>query len=194
MTTNSSIGTLFVVVGPSGSGKDTVLNWLRRELKAHPDILFARRVVTRPTDANFEDHDTMTKDAFIAAEQKGAFTVTWEAHDLYYGIPNTVHEHLAAGHTAIVNGSRRALNDFERCFEQLCIVSLKVDREILAARLAGRNRQSDTNLASRLQQSALALRPTDNMITISNNGPVEEAGRAILTLIQEAQSRNAHAK
>ena len=53
-------GTLFLVVGPSGAGKDTLMYGARAALAGKQDILFARRAITRPLYAGGEDHDAVT--------------------------------------------------------------------------------------------------------------------------------------
>ena len=53
------MGRLVLVVGPSGAGKDTLINRAKEALKGDPRFHFVRRVVTRAADAAAEDHDTL---------------------------------------------------------------------------------------------------------------------------------------
>ena len=69
-TTGHPTGTVFVIVGPSGSGKDTLINWLRAELQDRREIQFVRRIVTRPSDKGHEDHDTMELAQFLSAKRQ----------------------------------------------------------------------------------------------------------------------------
>lgn len=177
-------GPLFAVVGPSGSGKDTVINWLREKLQDRSDVIFVRRIITRVADARHEDHDTMSAQEFASAENKGQFAVTWGAHDLRYGIPARVKNHLSNGGIGIVNGSRRALENMHASFENLQVICLTVDPEVLAARLRARDRKSDTNIDSRIAQAQLPLGSALNVTQIDNTGPVENAGASILKLIR----------
>ena len=55
---NAVTGLFVAIVGPSGAGKDSVIRGLSERLTAGDDVLVARRVVTRPSDA-YEDHDTL---------------------------------------------------------------------------------------------------------------------------------------
>ncbi len=63
-------GRLILVVGPSGAGKDTIIDGAKEACAGNPAIVFPRRVVTRAVSAT-EDHDTLDDAAFDRAVNDG---------------------------------------------------------------------------------------------------------------------------
>ncbi|MEQ8195988.1 MAG: hypothetical protein RIB59_16025, partial [Rhodospirillales bacterium] len=57
-------GSLILVVGPSGAGKDTLIDEVRKRFADEEKIVFARRCITRPPDAGGEDHVYLSRDDF----------------------------------------------------------------------------------------------------------------------------------
>ena len=57
-------GTLVLLVGPSGSGKDSLLAYARAKLLDDPAILFVRRCITRKDGDPNEDHESMGLEEF----------------------------------------------------------------------------------------------------------------------------------
>lgn len=177
-----SAGQLIVIVGPSGAGKDTLIDWVARHAPEEHRLLVAQRAVTRENDGT-EDLVSMTPQAFAEAQHKGAFCVTWDAHGLRYGIPASVAAHVATGGTAILNGSRRALPDIDGAFDAMTVVNLTVARHVLAQRLRARGRESGDEIARRLDRSAMEIDPRFTPINVDNSGPIDVAGRHILELL-----------
>ncbi|MEL6202791.1 MAG: phosphonate metabolism protein/1,5-bisphosphokinase (PRPP-forming) PhnN [Pseudomonadota bacterium] len=175
-------GVLFVVAGPSGSGKDSLINWLRPHFADDPGMVFVRRVITREDGGN-EEHECVSKDHFAEQKQAGAYAVTWDAHGLNYGIPIGVLEHTLAGGHAIMNGSRRALSTIAEVFKDLQVINLRVSQDVLAARLLARGRESAEEISTRLARSAGAI-PTGILVTdLDNSGQIDETGHAALDII-----------
>jgi len=90
-----------LVVGPSGAGKDTLMDLAKAAHKGNPDIVFARRVVTREPIG--EDHYTLDELGFMLALKNGDFLLAWSAHGLHYGVPISLLDDLQEGRTVVVN-------------------------------------------------------------------------------------------
>jgi ribose 1,5-bisphosphokinase len=179
-STSTAPGPLIVVLGPSGSGKDTLMSYARKELAARDDVLFVRRTITRPADAGSEDHVPMTDVEFDAAIDRGEFSLTWAANGLRYGLPRAIEAHLGEGKPAIVNGSRAAWGILRQVFPTAVAVEIRVDRSILAQRLQSRGRESAQEIEARLARAAALEAGFEADLVIDNSGAMEHAGRALV--------------
>ncbi|MFD2854738.1 hypothetical protein ACFSZS_08105 [Seohaeicola zhoushanensis] len=132
-------GRLFAVVGPSGSGKDTLIAAIAQ---ARPDLHIVRRVITRPSAAGGEPFEGVTPAEFERRRAAGAFLFDWQAHGLSYGIPADLARVLATGRDALFNGSRAMLAEAAAKVPALHILHVTARPEVLAARLAARGRET----------------------------------------------------
>lgn len=177
-------GTLFLVVGPSGAGKDTLLDGARAALADDRRYHFARRVITRPEDAGGEAHDAVSPATFAEMEAAGAFTLAWGAHDLRYGIRRTTTERLASGQHVVANVSRGVLDQARAAFPSVRVVSVSVPEEALRARLEARGREDAADIDRRLARaSALAVAGPD-VRTVVNDGTVAVGVASFLKALQ----------
>ncbi len=182
-------GALIVVVGPSGAGKDSLIDHARRHFATDATILFVRRVVTRAADAQAEDHDALTPADFADAEADGRFAVTWEAHGLRYGLPRTARDHVERGGIAIANGSRAALPAIRDSFGRIVVVRVNARPEVLSARLAGRGRETREEIERRLLRVLPPLADCGETVDIDNSGDLADAGAALVSAINGLQRR-----
>ena len=106
-------GRLILVVGPSGAGKDTLLNLARAACANDENVVFPRRVVTREA-STFEDNAQVSFEAFRQARARGDFAVHWEAHGHGYALPRAIDDELRAGRTVVANVSRTVLKTARR--------------------------------------------------------------------------------
>lgn len=172
---------MILVVGPSGAGKDTLLAGLRDRLAGRSDIHFARRAITRPADADAEDHDTLSESAFRDLVAKGEAALAWEAHGLGYVIPHRYDAAIRRGQTVIANGSRRALPEAFRKYQNITVLLITAPIEVLAQRLEARGRESRQEIETRLRRANLDVRETDGVLRIENTGTIEDGVQSIIS-------------
>lgn len=180
-------GAFVAVVGPSGAGKDTLIAHAKAALADEPQVEFVRRVITRHSDGQTEDHDTLADAEFVEAEGYGAFALAWEAHGLRYGLPASIDRAIGNGHVAIANVSRGALPALRERYANVAVVEVTADPEILAARLAGRGRESRGEILARLART-IACETTGTSIPLDNSGPKEIAGDRLVAIIRKAMA------
>jgi phosphonate metabolism protein PhnN/1,5-bisphosphokinase (PRPP-forming) len=159
---------LVLVVGPSGAGKDTLINAAKAALGDDPGFVFPRRVVTRQAVASLEDHDSVTPEQFALQERNGAYALSWEAHGLCYGLPISLVSDLAASRVVVMNGSRAMTGAAVDKFPGTRIMLIEATPEVRASRLAGRGRESATEIEARLRREVAA--PMPDAIRIDNSG------------------------
>lgn len=176
-------GTLILVVGPSGAGKDTLIEGARRVLAGDPRFVFPRRVITRAAEAGGEAHEAMTSVEFAAAEAAGAFALAWGAHGLRYGIRREIDAKLAAERHVVVNVSRSILPAARERYRPLAIIEVTAPVEVLAQRLAARGRESAADIAERLERSDAVSVEGSEVIRIATVGTVEESLRKFLAAL-----------
>ncbi|WP_099864603.1 phosphonate metabolism protein/1,5-bisphosphokinase (PRPP-forming) PhnN [Pararhizobium haloflavum] len=177
-------GAFIVIVGASGSGKDTLIDFARTRLAEAPDVLFVRRIVTRRPDAQSEDHIGMDETAFDAARDQGQFAFAWQAHGLNYAFPAAVDHHLERGGVAVANGSRATLSELDARYQALQVVHVTVSPPVRAERLRRRGRESEAEITARLARATGFEIKARSCLTLSNDGPIEEAGEALVSCIQ----------
>lgn len=172
------------VVGPSGAGKDTLMDGARAALAGDPRFVFARRVVTRPATAGGEDHRPATAAEFARMRDQGEFALWWDAHGLSYGIPARAAAEASQGRIVVANLSRAVLADAAARFP-LLVLEITAPLELRAARLAARGRESVEDVASRLRREAPLPAGLD-IRRVVNDGPPEQGVAAVVAVLRAA--------
>lgn len=176
-------GHLVLVVGPSGAGKDSLIEAARRALAGQARFVFPRRLVTRPSDPGSEDHDTLTDAEFARLRDAGAFFLHWGAHGLHYALPGTIAEDLAAGRTVVANVSRAVIEEARRKQPATTVVVVTAPPAVLAARLAARGREDAAAVERRLARAA--EQPNGpGVVTVMNDGALDAAVERFLQVLK----------
>ncbi|MEM6409738.1 MAG: phosphonate metabolism protein/1,5-bisphosphokinase (PRPP-forming) PhnN [Pseudomonadota bacterium] len=174
-------GRLIAVVGPSGVGKDSVMQGIAA---AVPDIHLVRRVITRAPNLGGEDYDAVSETRFRDLVNEGAFAVHWGAHGLFYGIPQSVHLQLKQGMDCLANFSRKALRAGATVFPDFIVLNITARPETLASRLAARGREPKADIARRLSEAHKPLPEGLDVITLSNDSALDQTVSRAVSLLQ----------
>jgi ribose 1,5-bisphosphokinase len=178
-------GAFVVVVGPSGAGKDTLIALARALCADDPRIMFPRRIVTRPRSVA-EDHDSVSPSEFDAGVGQGAYAFWWEAHGLKYALSAAIDAELRSGNTVVCNVSRAVVSALRERYADLTVVLVTAPKDVLLARLAMRGRESEGDMAGRIERAAIDDLAPD--IVIENTGdPNDGASRLAAVLRREAR-------
>jgi ribose 1,5-bisphosphokinase len=173
-------GRLYLVVGASGAGKDTLI---AGALAADPRLHWARRVITRPAAAGGEPYEGVSVAEFQARQARGEFALDWEAHGLSYGVPGAELAGLASGRDVVMNGSRGALAQAQAVFPELVVIHVTVPLAVLAERLALRGREDRAEIVARLERAGQPLPAGLAVMDVVNDGtPAQGIGRMVQAL------------
>jgi ribose 1,5-bisphosphokinase len=179
-------GVFVAVAGPSGVGKDTIINYARDKLAGQPQFVFVRRIITRTADIQSEDHDTLPEAEFASALKAGKFSLVWQAHGLNYALPRSVDADIAAGKIVIANISRQTIDELKARYEQFLLVVVSAHRDVIAARLKARGRETDAEIVARLNRIAVEDTVRYEAIRLENSGPKERAGDRFVSILEAA--------
>ncbi len=153
-------GKLIYLMGPSGSGKDSLIEAVRSHLAGRRCEVM-RRVITRSAEAVGEDAVGVSREAFESLKAQGAFALDWQANGLAYGITVQLDDWLRAGRNVLVNGSRGYLNQARERYPDLLAIMLRVDTRVLQQRLQARGRETPDEVCARLARNELFLDSVD---------------------------------
>ena len=183
-------GRLIYLIGPSGSGKDSLLDAARQSL-AERGCRIVRRVITRSAEAVGEAAHGVSPEQFAAMDANGAFALSWHANGLSYGIPREIDDWLTAGDDVLVNGSRAHLAQTRERYPTLLVLLLTVDQAVLRQRLVARGRESLVDIEARLARNvrftaALIAANGAGLFVLDNSGPLAHTVERLLCCLDSS--------
>ena len=177
-------GTLVVVSGPSGAGKDALIDAARRRLAADRRFAFPLRTITRPEGFGGEIHVAVTPAQFDRLRRRGAFALCWGARGLNYAIPASIDADLSAGRTVVVNAASGVFSEARARYPNVVVVWVSASPEIRRDRLRNRARESVTEIEERVRFGE-DLPPDEDVELLANEGPLDEAVHAFMALLED---------
>lgn len=180
-----SKGGVFIISGPSGSGKDTLLAEL---FKKRPDIKFSISSITREMrvgEKEGEKYNFISREKFEKMIEEDAFLEYNVYVGNYYGTPKApVIEATQNGFDFIievdVNGAEQIRNKMP---EAKSIFIMPPSFEELERRLSGRGTESQEVIAKRMQSSLSEIQRATEYDYIVVNDEISTAVDDIISII-----------
>lgn len=176
-------GPLVYVMGPSGAGKDSVMERARALLSSDQMVVFAHRYITRPAATGGENHVALSADEFASRRSHGLFAFHWQAHGNDYGIGVEIYTWRQAGLTVVVSGSREHFQKSGGIDNNTVPVMITAPAERLQERLLKRGREDAAAASERLRRGLTHDVAGSNLVTIVNDGLLDDAAQAFVRLL-----------
>jgi guanylate kinase len=187
---------LVIVSGPSGVGKDSVIDELRRAPR-EPDYHYVVTCTTRPRRAYEIDgvhYHFLSGEEFARLRDEGELLEANEVHGNWYGTPRSDVLHaLRQGHDVILKIDVQGASVIkQRVPEALLIFLVPPSLEDLFGRLQARASESADELDTRQRNAALELaRQADyDHVIVNETGQIERTARRIHEIILAEKAAN----
>lgn len=178
---------VILIVGPSGSGKDTLLRSAKKHFGPTDKLSFVRRYITRPPSKD-EDNFYLDQEGFLTLKECQFFVSTWQAHNNYYGIARHALTSDKKHYGLLCSISRRAVTDFEEKFANTTTIHVSAREDILLERLKERGRENREDIEKRLHRATRKVEARE-LITFDNSDPLDKTIPSFLSLLDELANK-----
>ena len=179
------IGQLFVLSGPSGVGKSSLREGVR---KRFPELAYSISYTTRPPrqgETEGKDYHFVSSETFLAMKESGAFVEWAQVHGNYYGTSSEqLAKHLQDGRDVLLEIDVQGAQQVRAKFPQACFIFvLPPDDVTLEQRLAARGTEKGKDVEERLETSSRELLEASWYDYSIVNDVLEEAVEALAAII-----------
>lgn len=153
-------GELFVISAPSGAGKSTIVDGLRKRIDKIGYSISHTSRKPRRTERDGIDYYFVGREAFIGMIDSGAFAEWAEVYNDFYGTSfSALNEQIASDFDVLldidIQGARRIRDNYKNA---VLIYVLPPSLEILEIRLRQRGTDDEGVIKSRLKKAAGEIR------------------------------------
>ena len=159
MENNSRVGNLFVISGPSGAGKGTLLS---KVLERIPDAWVSVSATTRnprPGEVEGKHYYFLDPERFKSLVDQEGFLEWAQVHDNYYGtLKQSVLDHMRSGDQVILEIDVQGAFQVRKALPEAHLVFIEPPSlEELKRRLRQRGTETDEVISSRMKTAEVEL-------------------------------------
>ncbi|KKN63540.1 hypothetical protein LCGC14_0500640 [marine sediment metagenome] len=177
-------GFIFLLVGNSGSGKDSIISGVMSRFPSTLKKLYSpKRYITRPP-SEFEDNISLTQEEFKDMRNKGSFALEWHIYGLNYGISVEIEEWLKNRHPVIINVSRLIIEKAKRKYKNIKVIFIEIPLNITIQRLKDRKRESEELLKVRIARARLNQKFPEADFIVDNSDDLDSAINLCLNYLE----------
>ena len=159
MENNSRVGILFVISGPSGAGKGTLLS---KVLERIPDAWVSVSATTRnprPGEVEGKHYYFLDPERFKSLVDQEGFLEWAQVHDNYYGtLKQSVLDHMRSGDQVILEIDVQGAFQVRKALPEAHLVFIEPPSlEELERRLRQRGTETDEVISSRMKTAEVEL-------------------------------------
>lgn len=188
-------GSLFIVSGPSGCGKGTILAEILKQDKFYYSISATTRN-PRVGEVDGVNYHFLSKEKFEELIKNDGMLEYASYCDNYYGTPRKpVEDMLNAGkHVILEIEVQGAMNVMKKCHDAVSIFILPPSIKELRRRLNKRGTETDDVIEKRLAQAEREIKMAENYDYIMINGELELAVQDLLSVIRSQELKKDNSK
>ena len=180
-------GAVFVVSGPSGSGKHTVLASLMERVPGLELSISTTTRAPREGEVPGQDYFFLQRDEFLARANEGDFVEWAEVHGNLYGTQRReLDRHLTSGNDVLLQVDVQGMRSLKQTdLEPVTIFLMPPSLEELEARLRKRATESEDIVARRLENARTEMAAQYEYDYIIVNDTVDAAVDRFQSIIEQ---------